>query len=57
MIDKRKAGGALWVVGGWELNEILFPLKEHKIYFRFSKKGGRSTKKRPAWFLLGKYGD
>jgi hypothetical protein len=55
IIDKRKVGGALWVVGGWELNEVLFPLKEHKIYFRFTKKGGRSTKNRPAWFLLGKY--
>lgn len=57
VIDKRKSGGALWVVGGWELNEVLFPLKEYKVYFRFTKKGGRSTKHRPAWFLLGKVQD
>lgn len=55
VIDKRSSGGALWVVGGWELNEVLFPLKEYKIYFRFTKKGSRSTGRRPAWFLLGKY--
>lgn len=54
IIDKRSSGGTLWVVGGWELNEILFPLKEKKIYFKFTKKGSRSTKKKPGWFLLGK---
>jgi hypothetical protein len=54
IIDNRKLGGALWIVGGWELNEILFPLKKLKIYFRFTSKGGRATKKRPAWYLLGK---
>jgi Domain of unknown function (DUF4145) len=55
VLDKRPNGGTIWVVGGWELNEILFPLKEKKIYFRFTKNGSRSTKRRPAWFLLGKY--
>ncbi|SDD05345.1 protein of unknown function [Melghirimyces thermohalophilus] len=53
-IDKRPAGGSLWVVGGWELNKVLFPLKERKIYFRFSKKGGRATNRKPGWFLLVK---
>lgn len=53
-IDKRDRKGALWVIGGWELNEKLFPLKEHKIYFRYSKKGARATKHEPAWFLLNK---
>lgn len=54
VIDKRSSGGTLWVVGGWELNEILFGLKEHKIYFRYAKKGSRSTQNRPGWFLLNK---
>lgn len=54
VIDKRPSGGALWVVGGWELNETLFPLKEKKIYFRFVNKGSKSTKNKPAWFLLNK---
>ncbi|GGH73271.1 hypothetical protein JOD43_000034 [Pullulanibacillus pueri] len=56
-IDKRERKGALWVVGGWELNEQLFPLKKHKIYFRYVKKGSRATKYKPAWFLLNKHLD
>jgi Domain of unknown function (DUF4145)/Sigma-70, region 4 len=55
VIDERTSGGTIWVVGGWELNEILFPLKEQKIYFRFTQNGSWSTKRRPAWYLLGKY--
>ncbi|PEA53967.1 hypothetical protein CON64_15305 [Bacillus pseudomycoides] len=54
MIDKRHHGGALWIIGGWELNKILFPLKEHSIYFRYIAKGNRATKNKPAWFLVGK---
>ncbi|MBA2937026.1 hypothetical protein HZF08_01760 [Paenibacillus sp. CGMCC 1.16610] len=53
-IDKRDAGGALWIVGGWGLNKILFPLKERGIYFKFTPKGSGATKKKPGWFLLGK---
>ncbi|WP_110113061.1 sigma factor-like helix-turn-helix DNA-binding protein [Bacillus sp. CGMCC 1.16541] len=57
VIDKRANNGALWVVGGWELNNILFPLKKHRIYFRFSEKGGKATRKRPSWFLIGNYAE
>ncbi|GAE91076.1 type I restriction-modification system [Gracilibacillus boraciitolerans JCM 21714] len=53
-IDKRDKKGALWVLGDWSLNEKLMPLKKHKIYFRFTKKGGRATNYEPAWFLLNK---
>ncbi|WP_043932435.1 DUF4145 domain-containing protein [Bacillus sp. EB01] len=53
-IDNRTKNGALWVIGGWELNEKLFPLKENRIYFRFMKKGGRATNYKPGWFLLNK---
>ena len=53
-IDKRAAGGTLWVMGGWELNKVLFPLEERKIYFRFTPKGGRATQRKPAWYLLNK---
>ncbi|MDR7240497.1 hypothetical protein [Neobacillus drentensis] len=53
-IDKRSKNGALWILGGWELNEKLFPLKEQRIYFRFMKKGSRATDYQPAWFLLNK---
>ncbi|MCC0759403.1 sigma factor-like helix-turn-helix DNA-binding protein [Bacillus sp. BRTN] len=57
IIDKRSAGGSLWLVGGWELKEVLDPLKPRKIYFRYTAKGGRVTKRKPAWFLMGNYSD
>ncbi len=53
-IDKRDRKGALWIIGGWELNEKLLSLKAHKIYFRYSKRGSRTTDNKPAWFLLNK---
>lgn len=55
VIDKRSAGGSLWLIGGWELKEVLDPLKPRKIYFRYTAKGGRVTKRKPAWFLMGSY--
>lgn len=54
VVDKRKNGGALWVVGGWELKDVLFGLKEHRIYFKFARHGSQSTKRKPAWFLTGR---
>lgn len=50
VIDKRPAGGALWVVGGWELSELLGGLKARGLAFHFAKNGGRASKNRPAWF-------
>lgn len=55
VVDKRKNGGALWIIGGWELKEKLEVMKEKKIYFKYTKKGSRSTKNKPGWFMLGKY--
>jgi uncharacterized protein YheU (UPF0270 family) len=54
VIDKRPVGGALWVVGGWELKDTLAPLRKYHCYFRFARNGSQSTKRKPAWFLLGK---
>lgn len=54
VIDKRPLGGALWVVGGWELKETLGTWNDQGIYFRFAKNGSQSTKRKPAWFMLGK---
>ncbi|WP_317966717.1 sigma factor-like helix-turn-helix DNA-binding protein [Paenibacillus sp. CCS19] len=54
IVDKRENGGALWVIGGWELNPILLGLKEQGVYFRFARNGSQSTKREPAWFLAGK---
>ncbi|WOA64420.1 sigma factor-like helix-turn-helix DNA-binding protein [Bacillus mycoides] len=57
IIDKRSAGGSLWLIGGWELKEVLDSLKPRKIYFRYTAKGGRVTKRKPAWFLMGNHSD
>ncbi|MCT1398486.1 hypothetical protein M4D81_05640 [Paenibacillus sp. p3-SID867] len=54
VIDKRPFGGALWVVGGWELKEALGTWNDQGIYFRYAKNGSQSTKRKPAWFMLGK---
>lgn len=53
-IDNRDKNGAFWILGDWSINEKLFPLKKHKIYFRYTKKGGKATKYKPAWFMLNK---
>ena len=55
VIDRREFGSTLWALGDWELNEILFPLKEKNIFFRFVARGNRMTKNKPAWFLFGSY--
>ncbi|TSB47699.1 sigma factor-like helix-turn-helix DNA-binding protein [Alkalicoccobacillus porphyridii] len=57
VIDKRTTGGTLWVIGGWELEPEFKPLKEQKIYFRFTKKGSKATGNQAAWFLLNKKKD
>ena len=54
VVDKRKRGGALWVVGGQEISPVLKELRPKRIYFTFAKNGGRATKYRPAWFTTYK---
>ncbi|SYX86199.1 DUF4145 domain-containing protein [Paenibacillus alvei] len=54
VVDKRPNGGALWIVGGWELKEALFSLKPQGILFKYAKNGSQSTKRKPAWFMMGK---
>jgi len=50
-IDKREHGGALWVIGGHELDELMVELKGLGFNFYFSEKGGRVSKGEAAWFL------
>lgn len=54
LIDKRPLNGALWILGGWELKEKLDEFKLYGLHFRFAHNGSNSTKRKPAWFLLGK---
>ena len=50
-IDKREHGGALWIIGGHELDEQMAELKGMGFRFWFSEKGGRVSKGEAAWFL------
>lgn len=56
VIDKRSAGGCLWVVG--EKDKLMPYVKEAgKIfgaYGNYSAKGGRATKNRAGWFTMCK---
>lgn len=54
IIYNREKKDPLWVLGGWDLNKQLLPLKKEKIFFRFSKKGTKATNNQPGWFLLNK---
>ena len=49
-IDKRPVGGALWVVGGRELADLVQGLSDFGLSFHFAKGGGRATGKRPGWW-------
>ncbi len=50
-IDKREHGGALWIIGGHELDELMAELKNQGFRFFFSEKGGRTTKNQSGWFI------
>lgn len=50
-IDKRDHGGALWVIGGHELDDLMMELKSMGFGFWFSQKGGKVSKNQPAWFI------
>ncbi|MFC2006545.1 BREX system ATP-binding domain-containing protein [Chloroflexota bacterium] len=52
VIDNRPKGGALWVIGGLELMQILKQMQnqEGRVVFSFASRGGQATKGRPAWW-------
>ncbi len=50
-IDKRENGGALWIIGGHDLDEVMAELKGMGFRFFFSEKGGRVSKGEAAWYL------
>lgn len=50
VIDKRERGGALWVVGGEDLADLMVSVGLLGVDFRFAPEGGGSTKRRPAWW-------
>jgi hypothetical protein len=50
LTDKRANGGALWVVGGIELNELMKDVNNKGYRFTYIEKGGKATKHRPSWY-------
>ena len=53
-IDNREAGGALWVIGGHELDDMMAEIKKQGHVFAFSEKGGKATKGQSAWWYTTK---
>jgi AcrR family transcriptional regulator len=51
VIDKRAAGGKLWVMGpATELKPVMADLQRKGVKFGFAPKGGRATGGRAGWF-------
>ena len=50
-IDKRSNGGALWIIGGHELDSIVTEAKNMDIVFRFKAGGGNATKGKNDWWF------
>ena len=53
-IDNREKGGALWIVGGHELDGVISTCEKLGFHFLYTEKGGRVTKSKPGWYLLRK---
>ena len=51
VIDKRPLGGALWMVGGPELNDLAAELALQGYAFHYTGGGSRATHHRAAWYL------
>lgn len=50
-IDKRKFNGALWIVGGQELDNVVREVRAHGCSFKFKPDGGKATKGKPGWWI------
>lgn len=49
-VDNRKLGGALWAIGGHELDTVMTEMKKRGIAFVYSEKGGKATKGKAGWW-------
>lgn len=50
IVDKRDNGGALWIIGGKELNPIIREFKKLGVHFIFKAGGGKATAGRDGWW-------
>ena len=51
VVDKRSAGGRLWVVAGEEVRALVDELARQGYGFTYAATGGRATSHRPGWYL------
>lgn len=49
-IDNRRKGGALWIIGGLELEDTIVQFQKNGAKCVFMKKGGHATKGKDAWW-------
>ncbi len=50
IVDKRANGGALWIVGGKELEQIIDGFGRQGIHFIYKQGGGKATGGRDGWW-------
>ena len=50
IVDKRQNGGALWIIGGKELQPIMNEFKMQGIVFAFKVGGGKATGGKDGWW-------
>ncbi|MDO8749941.1 MAG: DUF4011 domain-containing protein [Dehalococcoidia bacterium] len=53
-IDNRSKGGALWVIGGRELDWLNVEFERLGAKFWYAPKGGQATQNKPGWFTRSK---
>lgn len=51
VVDKRPAGGRLWVVAGEEVRALMDELARQGYGFTYAPPGGRATSRLPGWYL------
>jgi len=49
-IDKRPAGGSLWIIGGHELDALVEQARTLGFHFQYKQGGGKITRGRNAWW-------
>ena len=53
-VDKRAVGGALWVIGGEELEEFAERWRDQLVVFQFANRGDRAINWKQGWWTMDK---